>query len=231
MGLTGAGGALVAIPLFRQFLGMDLKQASVYSLVAVVLAASTNFFQQRSSADYRLGLELAGAAVLGSLLSLPLKAILPESALGALLAAVSVFSVYSVWAPPAPRGLVPGQRRAWYATALIGLALGALTTLTGLGGGVLMLPVLLSFYGKASQQSVATGLLAVGLSSLVSFLLQLGGGAVVPMGRGVLELLAGMLVAAYALKFLLKRLPAAQADVIRKGVFTVVVGYALVQVF
>jgi len=31
MGLTGAGGALVAIPLFMQFLALTLKDASVYS--------------------------------------------------------------------------------------------------------------------------------------------------------------------------------------------------------
>ena len=38
MGLTGAGGALVAIPLFMQFQGMSLKEASVFSLIAVVIA-------------------------------------------------------------------------------------------------------------------------------------------------------------------------------------------------
>ena len=43
MGLTGSGGALVAIPLFMYVLELGLKEASVLSLVAVRLASSFNY--------------------------------------------------------------------------------------------------------------------------------------------------------------------------------------------
>lgn len=46
MGLTGAGGALVAIPLFMTVLRMELKSAAVYSLVTVVIASTQiSFFR------------------------------------------------------------------------------------------------------------------------------------------------------------------------------------------
>jgi uncharacterized membrane protein YfcA len=55
MGLTGAGGALIAIPLFIQFMGMNLKEASIYSLIAVVVASLLNFVEQRKATQYRTG--------------------------------------------------------------------------------------------------------------------------------------------------------------------------------
>ena len=42
MGLTGAGGALISIPLFLSLMNVSLKEATVLSLIAVMLGSLIN---------------------------------------------------------------------------------------------------------------------------------------------------------------------------------------------
>lgn len=232
MGLTGAGGALVAIPLFMQFLGQDLKVASVYSLVAVVIASLMNYLSQRSATQYRTGLVIIASSALGSALTAPFKQGLSSFSVAMILAAVSLYALYSVWWPvevsdPAR----PSQKVGVGYSLLVGFALGALTTFTGLGGGVLMLPILLALYRFSQAQAVATSLFAVGLSSLASLVVQVLHGAQFALDQHLLFLVLGILAAVVLLKLFLNRLPPLVATRLRQVVFTLVVLLALAKIF
>src|SRR5690606_3769939 len=91
MGLTGAGGALVAIPLFMQLEGMSLKSASVYSLMAVIIASLLAFISQKTKADNKVAIILVLASIAGSALTAPLKPLLADSVIIILLALISIF--------------------------------------------------------------------------------------------------------------------------------------------
>lgn len=230
MGLTGAGGALVAIPLFMQFQGMSLKEASVFSLIAVVIASLSNFYYQRKNSDIKLASVFVLSSAIGSFASQPYKKLLPDMGMAIMLTMVALYSLYNVWRPQ-KKVEATGNQPQLFATVLIGLVLGLLTTFTGLGGGVLMLPVLLGFYKMTQVQAVATSLLVVGLSSLASFLIQVSKGIEVNISYEIIGLTVGIFASSYLLKILITKASAELANNIRKVVFTLVVILALVKIF
>ena len=230
MGLTGAGGALVAIPLFMQFQNMTLKEASVFSLVAVVIASLSNFFYQRKDAR----LELAGifilSSALGSFISHPYKNLLPDIAIAVTLALIALYSLYSIWTPSKKNDQSLSNINIWK-TISIGLLLGLLTTFTGLGGGVLMLPILIGIYKLEQKQAIATSLVVVGLSSLVSFFIQILKGADLPADQSIIGLILGILVTSYLIKLLSSKISEDKSEFLRKMIFTFVVALSLIKIF
>jgi len=230
LGLTGAGGALIAIPLFMQFLGMNLKEASVYSLVAVVVASLLNFISQRKNAQYQTASLIVSASFAGSYLTAPWKMMLPDSFVAITLAAVSIYALYSIWIPvkKSVDGYSP-PRVSWLHAIIVGLILGVLTTITGLGGGVLMLPVFLRVFNYSHPQAISTGLLAVGLSSLSSLFIQFMNGTNFEVNLDLALLSVGILLSVVMLSLLLKRLPPSVVSHARQIVFTFVVVLALLQ--
>lgn len=233
MGLTGAGGALVAIPLFMQFLGMSLKVASVYSLLAVVIASFSNFVAQRSFTNYKTAFLIVLFSGIGSLLSTPYKKALPDWVMIVLIILVSLFATYSVWFGQSkiesPLN-VPYEEKVFLSIP-VGIFLGILTTFTGLGGGVLMMPVFLKLYSLSQERAVATSLLAIALSSLISLLLQVKSGFQISLNMNVVYLVGGILASAYGLKAVLFRLPIDFVLITRKSIFTVVVLLAILKMF
>ena len=232
MGLTGAGGALVAIPLFMQFMGQSLKEASLYSLVAVVVASLLNYITQRSFTKYKTGLLIVISSSLGSYLTAPFKEALSSFWIAIILSVVSLYALISVWFPSKikEQQVEKTSDKIW-PSLFVGLSLGALTTFTGLGGGVLMLPILLGLYRFTQPQAVATSLFSVGLSSLSSLMIQIYQGAKFDMGAGFIYLLVGILSAVFLLKRYSGRLKSDVLMRLRQIVFSVVVVLALVKVF
>lgn len=228
MGLTGAGGALVAIPLFIQFLGMDLKEASVYSLVAVVIASLVNYVAQRKATQYRTSMVIITLSAVGSFLTAPYKENLPSLYVILLLSFVSLYALYSVWVPVKRNSTgVVIPRENIFLSVLVGLLLGALTTFTGLGGGVLMLPLFLSLYRYSQSQAVATSLLAVGLSSLASLVVQVSRGIEFKVNLDLASLVIGILASVFILHQFVKRLSPRVITRTRQVVFSIVVVLAL----
>lgn len=231
MGLTGAGGALVAIPLFMQFLDMTLKEASIYSLLAVIIASLSNFYYQRKNASLSLAFTFVVFSALGSFLSWPYKNLLPDFGIAMMLALIALYSLWSVWVPRKKteeenQGQVKGIK-----TITIGLTLGVLTTFTGLGGGVLMLPILLSMYRLPQNIAVATSLVVVGLSSLASFVIQVSKGGGAQFETSFFALILGIVITSYLLKLLMARISTKTSDNLRKVVFTIVVALSLAKIF
>lgn len=230
MGLTGAGGALVAIPLFIQFLGLDLKEATVYSLVAVIIASLSNFYFQRKFSDYKMAFTFVLLSTVGSFLTTPLKKIIPDTMMAILLALVSLYSLYNMWISSGnfkDKMTSPGLSL----TIAIGLSLGALTTLTGLGGGVLMLPILIGVYALDQSRAVATSLLTVSLSSFSSFLIQVYSGTDINFDETMLKLILGIILAAFIVKKAIFVIPTIFLNYTRKIMFTLVVFVALLKIF
>lgn len=230
MGMTGAGGALIAIPLFMHFFGMTLKEASTFSLVAVVVAAFSNFYFQRKESHVRLAFTFVFSSVFGSFISQYYKNSLPEVVIALILTCVALYSLYTVWAPQKEIHARTNPPH-FSITLVVGFLLGVLTTFTGLGGGVLMLPILISFYKLPQKAAVATSLLVVGLSSLASFIIQLAQGAPLKMDGSLIELVVGIIIMSLLLKIVIPKLPSAIVENGRKIIFSLVVGIALIKIF
>lgn len=229
MGLTGAGGALISIPLFINLLTLTLKEATVLSLIAVLLGTSINLFGQYTKVNTKIALPLTVAGILSNATTLFLKPMTPDLIVAILLILVACYSLWSIWIKN--KSYAPIENKPSLFKALVaGILLGTLTTLTGLGGGVVLVPLLIRFFGKSYQEALPTSLAAVLIISLSSFLLQ---------AKGVLELISleqiffmalGTVIAYFSLWLGLSKMKDATIELLRKIVFSLVTLYSVTSV-
>lgn len=94
-----------------------------------------------------------------------------------------------------------------------------------------MLPIFLSIYRLNQSKAVATSLLAVGLSSLSSLIIQISNGAEFKIGTGLIFLLIGIFSAVIILKKISEKMEKQFLVRGRQLVFTLVVVLALAKIF
>ncbi len=229
LGLTGSGGALVAIPLFM-YLGLDIKEASFLSLIAVVLAGAFNLFQQYKLAQTKQAFIMIAASIAGSFAFIPLKEITPNMVIMGLLTLISFYSLVTMWMPKKNQQETRNVSPLWL-TLLVGFTLGGLTTLTGLGGGVLLMPIFVGIFHMPIQQALATSLVTISGSSFISFSLQWYKGASLPSLDKMGFLVLGIALSTFVLKEAIKRLNSIQTDNLRKWVFSGIVVFAMIKFY
>lgn len=212
LGASGAGGAVLAVPLLIGAGGLAMDQAAPVALLGVAAAATLGTALAWNVAHVRY--RAAALMGLGSIVAAPaalwLGGWLSRSALEALFALVLALVAVRLLTPspgakagPTLCRLDPDSGRiAWdggtvaYVTGTGAIA-GTLATLLGVGGGFVIVPSLRTFSELPAHSVVATSLMAVAIISTVGFTTGLVGGAVpdwtaaVPFTAGAL---AGMAV-------------------------------------
>lgn len=221
MGITGAGGAIVAIPLFQSFLGSTLKEATVLSLITVLLGTAANLPGKIKGVQWKIAVLLALSGSAAGFLFLPLKHSAPEWLIICLLSLIGSFSIWTVWKPILAREAPGGNKTPVLWTVISGLLLGLVTTLTGLGGGVLLVPLLLQIFRMSYEEVLPTSLASIFLISLSSLVFQYNDTSGVLTGENLLLLTAGNVLAAGFLQFSLKRIDLDQRIKLRKYVFSI----------
>lgn len=190
LGLTGAGGGMLAVPALVFSLHWSVAQAAPVALMAVAIAAAAGTIDglRRGLARYRAALLMALSALPMSVLGLLAARHVPPDWLTALFVLVMVLA--------ATRLLRAGQigegpellvcpvnpetgRFLWtpkrvLAMSGFGALSGLLTGLLGVGGGFIMVPVLRFFTDLGMAAIVATSLMTVALVSGVSVLMAIG---------------------------------------------------------
>lgn len=233
LGLTGAGGAIISVPLFVHAGGLSVRHATVVALVIVVLGAAFNWFAQRRNVDYLAAGVLAAASVVGSRLLVPVKAAAPTGLIVGLFSAVALFSLYAVWKrdgrPPA--GQAGRVKVSGVGGALVlvpaGVLIGGLVTMTGLGGGTLLMPFFIGVMGFSFPRAVATSLFGTMLVAGGSLLAQQRLIVRVVDASHFLDLVLGAVAAAVLVRLTVRRMPVGQVNEIRRWILTVVVIFAV----
>lgn len=230
MGLTGAGGALISIPLFLFLLGTTLKEATVLSLVAVVFGTSVNLIGQLAKVNKKIALSLSLSGIIANYGTLFLKPLTPDIVVAALLTVIALYSLWSVWGGRVNSVNEMSHRGVILKSLGAGALLGVLTTLTGLGGGVILVPILIKLFGRTYTEALPTSLATIFLISLSSFIFQS------EMALQLITLIqlgylgAGALIAFFLLKLLIIKLDNSKVDTIRRIVFSVVTVYSAASV-
>jgi len=227
MGLTGAGGALISIPLFMAFLNAPLKEATTLSLVVVLIGAALNLATSDAKPDHRTSFVLMVTSMIGSYLSLPLKENMPDLIVAMALIFIALYSVWSVWSKKSSSIEKNKSGILWTRAIITGALLGVLTTLTGLGGGVLLVPIFIKFFNKDYPAALSTSLLSILLVSAISLYLQRG---MVTQSLNIIDGLAlfiGVLIGALLLRWTSKRVELNRLNTFRKISFSVVAAYSI----
>lgn len=231
MGLTGAGGALVSIPLFISLLGISLKEATILSLIAVIFGTSLNLIKHLGKIDFKIAFSIALSGVVANYMTLFLKASTPDSVVAVLLIIVALYSLWSVWSHKSKDNLRPVTKNFIIIKGIgAGLVVGTLTTLTGLGGGVILIPILLKLFGKTYHEALPTSLATILVISLSSFIFQWEHALPIISVNQILFLGAGALMAILLVNLMTKKLSQNNIEAIRKITFSLVTSYSVLSV-
>lgn len=165
-GMFGIGGGIVMVPALVLGLGFDFFAAKAASLL--VIAASTvvgvETHRRAGNVDLRLGAALAASGVAGTLAAIVMAQGLPEPWLRAAFGAVLVLAALRLVANIEPNPERVSRHPLRWAPP-IGFVAGLAAGFFGIGGGLVMVPVLV-LLGVRIHLAVGTSLVAVTVNAV-----------------------------------------------------------------
>jgi uncharacterized membrane protein YfcA len=201
LGLTGAGGGILAVPALVFGNGWTMQQAAPVALVAVAGGAAVGAMEglRRRLVRYRAALLMALAGIPFTLVGVSLAHRLPQQWLGGTFAAVMLLVAFRLLRssrqdadPVVERSLSglaridrqTGRIRWSWPTGLLIAGIGAfsgfLTGLLGVGGGFVIVPMLRRYSEVSMHGIVATSLLVIAVISSGGVAVALLHGAAIP---------------------------------------------------
>ena len=178
LGLTGAGGSIITLPVLVYLAGVPPEQAVGLSLFVVGAAAAAGAIQRWKGGDFhpRAALMFAGAGVAGAWIGAKFTALVPPGVL------MIVFAV--IMLAVALRMLLSGSEGAEMLPECrplrclaAGAGTGLLTGFLGVGGGFLLVPALVKFARLPLRMATGTSLAVIAFNSAAGFLSHLNRGA------------------------------------------------------
>ena len=172
MGLLGAGGSILTVPILVYLLGFDAKVAIAMSLAIVGATSLVGAFRHGQLGNVRLrtAVVFGPAAMAGTYLGARLAVFVSSTTQLALFGAVMLASAVFMVRDREPAPAV--ARHPVLAVALVlveALGVGVLTGLVGVGGGFLIVPVFVLLFGLPMKDAVGTSLLVIALKSFAGF--------------------------------------------------------------
>lgn len=189
--MLGVGGGIILVPVLISFFGVDAIHARTASLVAVCvtsMAGSLVYLREGEtdlvSASY-LQLPTAIGAVIGALIGGRL-----NDEVIRFLFAITVVLVAIRMLLPQRAESVSGQK-SWMYAGLACVGGGLLSSLLGVGGGIVFVPVLVLLLSLPQRTASATSTYLIGLTAAASALIyfkqgQMDAGLAIPTALGIL---------------------------------------------
>lgn len=163
-GLFGVGGGIVMVPLLTLLAGMDQRRATATSLVAIVPTSIVGAitYGLAGHVDVVAGVAIAAGGIGGSLIGARLLRTLPLGWLRWLFVALLIVAgIRLVLDTPTRGGAIHDGWGAVAGLVLVGLAMGVASGLFGIGGGVIVVPALVTLFGAGDLLAKGTSLLAM----------------------------------------------------------------------
>ena len=162
LGISGAGGAIIGIPLIMWLTGESLTSATSLILPIVGIAAIIVWIPQRQHTQWPI---IAGVAlpIMGATLATGyVRPYIPSPLITLIIIGFALWGLYQTWIPqqdtPPLTSSILGK------SILLGTLAGIVTTLTGLGGGLLLVPLIKRGFGVSISAAIATSLTIITLS-------------------------------------------------------------------
>jgi uncharacterized membrane protein YfcA len=204
LGLTGGGGATIAVPLLVYGLGLPVPQAVAISLLAVGGAAIGGFWNRarHHEVDTGAGAMLAGAGAAAAPLGAWMGELIPEAVVlaffGVIVAVVSV-RMWTTARRPADMNVGPcalKRRISWRCFGVLsvtGVTTGLLSGIIGVGGGFILVPAIVFATGMEMHRAVATSLMVTSIVSASAFISMLAHGREIPWPTAIMFLTGGLI--------------------------------------
>jgi uncharacterized membrane protein YfcA len=166
-GMAGVGGGIVFVPALVYVAGWDIKEAVAASLVIIIFSSLSGTIRNQRSED---PVDWRTAAILSSTLA-------PATLIGVYVSSISSETLVEVTillalAYPTARGRpeVDPEAKKKIPIPLVliaGVFIGALSGLVGVGGGVVMVPLMMLGMGLGTKRAISTSLAVVMFAGIV----------------------------------------------------------------
>jgi uncharacterized membrane protein YfcA len=168
LGLVGAGGAMLSVPILMYGFGFDPKAATTAALAVVLLAALSGLIPRalKKQVLYRDAFVIWGIGLTTNLGFSSIVDQIPDAVITTGFAGVLILAGTSMLRPPK---LDEQKRMPFPILVVLSLFIGTLTGLFGIGGGFLAIPVLVLYFGTPQIVAAGTSLLIIVINSLTAF--------------------------------------------------------------
>jgi len=177
-GAFGVGGGILMVPLLIGLTGMDQKRASATSLVAIIptaVAGSATYFAN-GEVDLLVALLVAIGGVAGAYLGAKLLKRIPVVWLRWLFIALLILVAIRMFLIAPERGAdVELDPLVGLGLVAAGLFMGVASGLFGIGGGVILVPLLIAGFGAGDLVAKGTSLLVMVPTSIMGTITNLRG--------------------------------------------------------
>lgn len=203
-GALGVGGGIVMVPLLLMLLRFDQRQAAATSLAAIVLSSISGAatYTVAGHTDVVAGLLLGAGGVAGSLIGTRLLKVLPIAILRwGFIALLVLIAVRMLLVVPDRGGDIAFSIPLAIGLVVSGVVMGILAGMFGIGGGVLIVPLLVAVFGASDLIAKGTSLLAMIPISIVGSIANVRNALVRPLdglvigGTALLASLGGAAIA------------------------------------
>ncbi|MBA3889710.1 MAG: sulfite exporter TauE/SafE family protein [Gemmatimonadaceae bacterium] len=171
LGLLGAGGSIVTVPVFTYVLGYPAKSAIAMTLpvvaVACAVGALSHWREGRVKLDVALRFGLV--AVLTSFAAARFSPRVSAETQLAILGFVILAGASSMFRPPPLEGAERRAPRPAWVVVLAGALVGVLTGLAGVGGGFVIVPALVLLARLPMKEAVGTSLAVIVMNTAAGF--------------------------------------------------------------
>ncbi len=169
-GYLGLGGGIVMVPFLTVVVGLDIKVAVPVSVTAIVVnsLASSNEYLKKGMVDLELVVVLSIFTVLGNITGSNLSEVVPADAIRLILTAILAYTAFSLLRKRNSEKRAHFQdnrRRYLMVCVVIAYLTGVLAALVGIGGGVILVPLLYTIIGLPLTTARGTSSLMIGFSS------------------------------------------------------------------
>lgn len=148
-GMFGVGGGILIVPMLVVVMKFDQRFANGTSLAALVPIAVSNIFTYwaHGHIDWHLAGFIVIGALAGAVLGTHLLQIINRRALALIFSSVMIFAAIRLFWHVTTNGRGDVNAAHAIGAALLGLFAGTMSGLLGIGGGVIMVPVLVMLFG------------------------------------------------------------------------------------
>lgn len=172
LGLTGGGGAIVAVPVLVYGVGLPIKTATTMSLLVVGVSAVIGTLLRQQEVAWRNGVVFAVIGSISAPLGVKAAQIFSESLLigsfALLMLLIAMITLRkSLQATPVLKSSLPSTGSVTVVKIIpIAMLTGFLTGLFGVGGGFIIVPALVILSKMENKPAVATSLFIISLLSV-----------------------------------------------------------------
>ncbi len=169
-GYLGLGGGIVMVPFLTVVLGIDIKAAVPVSVSAMVVNSfsASNEYLKKGMVDLELVVILCVFTISGNIIGSSLSTLVPAEITRTILTVVLIYTAFSLLKSKNNEdkmSFLDSRFKYIVICSIISLFTGIIASLVGIGGGVIIVPVLYLIIGLPLSTSRGTSSLMIGFSA------------------------------------------------------------------